>query len=139
MLDLINSPARRRAVATVTGLVLVAGGSLVATAPTALAAKGGTCKGFTLTTAGKTYKGDRDFEIPANRVGSTIEIRGKYVEFTVDPATFGVRDYTLTGADSPRPDKNLPLDAPTVVFESKTPQGGFTLGGSIEVRLSTLR
>jgi hypothetical protein len=34
---------------------------------------------------------------------------------------FEVQNYTHTGADSPRADKNLPIDAPTVIFTSKVP------------------
>src|SRR5688572_12419524 len=117
----------RRALAVVAGLALVAGPIAIATAPAASAAKGGTCAGFSLTTGGKTYSGSKDFTIPASKVGSTIVIKGKYVEFTVRPTDFAVSNYTLTGADSPRPRKNLPLDAPTVVFESKVPQLDVTL------------
>jgi len=34
----------------------------------------------------------------ASNVGSSFLVKGKYIEFTVDAATFGVRDWTLTGA-----------------------------------------
>ena len=134
MIISISRPTRR-ALAVVAGLALAAGPIAVATAPAASAAKGGTCTGFTLTTGGKTYGGSKDFSIPASKVGSTILVKGKYVEFTVRPTDFAVSDYTLTGADSPRPRKDLPLDAPTVVFESKVPQISATLSSAIEVRL----
>jgi hypothetical protein len=134
---MINSFARaaRRALAVAAGLALVAGPIAIAAAPAALAAKGGTCTGFTLTTGGNSYKGSKDFTIPASKIGSTIVVKGKYVEFTVRPTDFAVSNYTLTGADSPRPAKNLPLDAPTVVFASKMPQIGAVLTGGIDVRL----
>ena len=132
---MITRSTTRRGMAALAGLALVAGPVVVAAAPAALAAKGGTCQGFTFTTGGKTYKGDRDFEVPAGKVGSTITVQGKYVTFTIDSATFAVRDYVLTGANSSRPDKDLPLDAPTTVFEQKVPQHGATLSGVLEVRL----
>lgn len=134
-MKITTRPAARRSLALLAGLALVAGPVAVAAAPAAMAAKGGTCKGFTFTTGGKTYKGDRDFEIPAAKVGATIVVKGKYVTFTIDSASFAVRDYVLTGANSPRPDKDLPLDAPTTVFEQKVPQHGATLTGMLEVRL----
>jgi len=131
----VSSTSRRHALAGLAGLALLAGTSLVATAPAALAAKGGTCTGFTVTTGGTTYKGNRDITIAPGKVGPTIVVKGKYVEFEVEPATFAVSDYTLTGADSPRADKNLPLDAPTIVYESKVPQIRGSLRGGIDMRL----
>ena len=99
-------PATRRILAVVAGLALTAGPISLATAPAALAAKGGTCKGFSLTTGGKTWTGSKDFTIPASKVGTTIVVKGKYVEFTVRPTDFAIFDYTLTGTDSPRPDRS---------------------------------
>ena len=39
--------------------------------------------------------------MPASLVPSSFLVKGKYVEFTVDAATFGVRDWTLTGVPNP--------------------------------------
>jgi hypothetical protein len=47
-----------------------------------------------------------------------IAVRGRHVTFTVDPATLGVLDYTLTGAADPQ----RMVSTPTVVFASKVPQ-----------------
>jgi hypothetical protein len=46
-----------------------------------------------------------------------ITVRGRHVTFSIDPATLGVYDYTLTGA----PDPQRMVAAPTVVFASKVP------------------
>jgi hypothetical protein len=46
-----------------------------------------------------------------------ISVRGVHATFTIDPATLGVYDYTLTGA----PDPQRMVTAPTVVFASKVP------------------
>ena len=116
----------------------VAAAGLMATtvaAPPALGAQSGTCSPFTVATAGQTYRGDQKRTLPAADIGSRIQVRGKYVRFTVQSSTFTVRDYTLTGADSPRPDKDLPLDAPTVVFESKVPQHGALLNSAMDLEL----
>lgn len=100
------------------------------------AAKGGTCEPFTVTTGGRTYTGDQDTIIPAAQVGAAIVVQGKYVRFQANASSFAVRNYTLTGADSPRPDKDLPIDAPTVVFVSKIPNHGQTLTSAVELDLN---
>ena len=125
----------RRVLTVTAGLALVAGPVAIAAAPAALAAKGGTCAGFSLTTGGVTYGGNKDLDIPASKIGSTISVKGKYVEFTVRSSDFAVTNYTLTGANSSRPDKDLPLDAPTVVFASKVPSIGAVLNSAIGLRL----
>jgi hypothetical protein len=62
-----------------------------------------------------------------------IAVRGRHVTFTIDPATLGVRDYTLTGA----PDPQRMVTAPTVVFTSKVPQ--LTAAQLRGVRIGELR
>lgn len=123
--------AATAALAGLLGFASVAGPAI----PVA-AAKGGICTGFAVTIGGQTYRGDQDRTIRPGQIGETIEVRGKYVRFTVDAATFTVRNYTLTGADSPRPDKNLPIDEPTVVFTSKVPNHGTTLTSALELDLN---
>src|SRR4029079_9801252 len=39
--------------------------------------------------------GDQRVTVPAGSVPSSFLVKGKYSEFTVDAATFGVRDWTL--------------------------------------------
>src|ERR1700687_5907078 len=45
--------------------------------------------------------GDQKRIVPAGKVPSTFLVKGRYVEFTVDADTFGVRDWTLTGVPNP--------------------------------------
>jgi hypothetical protein len=111
-----------------TGVLVLVGG-------TAQAAKAGTCNGFTVTVGGQSFTGNQRVTIPAGQVGPTITVRGTYVTFSVVASTFETRDYTLTGVNSPRPDKDLPLDAPSVVFLSKDPQHGDVLNGPLSLGL----
>ena len=62
-----------------------------------------------------------------------IAVRGQHVTFTIDPATLGVHDYTLTGA----PDPQRMVTGPTVVFASKVPQ--LTAAQLRGVRIGELR
>ncbi|NUO36367.1 MAG: hypothetical protein HOQ27_15060 [Dermatophilaceae bacterium] len=50
-------------------------------------------------------------------VQGVVKVTGVHTTFTIDPATLGVYDYTLTGA--PAPDRMV--TSPTVVFQSKVP------------------
>jgi hypothetical protein len=56
--------------------------------------------------------------IAASSLGSSFSVKGKYVEFDVDSATFGIRDYALTGAANPL---SLTEGNRIVLFSSKTP------------------
>ena len=131
------SPSHRTTRAALATIGLLAAGLAAGplAAPAAHAAKGGTCAPFTLTTGGRTYSGDQRITIPAASVGATMTVRGKYVRFGVRSASFAVTNYTLTGTNSPRPDRDLPLDAPTVVFTSKVPNHGATLTSGVSLRL----
>jgi hypothetical protein len=71
-----------------------------------------------------------------SQVGQTIEVSGTYIRFTVVSNTFEVQNYTHTGVDSPRADKNLPIDAPTVIFTSKVPNHGQILNGPLSLEIS---
>lgn len=129
--------ARLLAVAAAALLALAAALVALSAAPQpAEAAKSGTCRPFSVTTGGQTFRGDQDTVVPAARVGQTIQVRGRFVRFSVAASTFAVRDYTLTGADSGDPDKDLPINSPTVVFESKVPLHGETLNGPLSIGLS---
>ncbi len=89
-----------------------------------------------MTIPGRTFNGDQDRRIRPAQVGETIRVRGKDVAFDVDARTFTVRNDSPTGADSPRADNNLPIDAPTVVFKSKVPNHGETLTDALELDLN---
>ncbi len=60
-------------------------------------------------------------------------MKGRYVEFTVDSATLGVSDWTLTGAPNVA---DITGGRRTVVFASKTPDlRGSTLTSGFDVRI----
>lgn len=120
------------------GAVLLLSGLIVlgSTPAPADAAKAGTCQAFSVTTGGTTYSGDQDRTIRAGQVGPTIQVRGKYIRFNVRTSDFAVMNYTHTGANSPRADKNLPIDAPTVIFASKVPNHGKTLTSGVSLEIN---
>jgi hypothetical protein len=60
-------------------------------------------------------------------------VRGRYVEFTVVSATFGIKNYTFTGAANPL---DMTGGRRTVAFASKTPDHrGLRLTGPVDVDL----
>ena len=78
-------------------------------------------------------RGDREVSIPAATLGSTFTVRGRYVQFKVDAATFGIRDYRFIASNAPGT-QTVGGDAP--VFESKIPNHrGLVLAGPISVEL----
>lgn len=75
--------------------------------------------------------GDQRGSIPAGGVPSSFLVKGKYVEFTVDAATFGVRDWTFTGAAN---ELDITGGRRTPVFTSKMPDHrGIVLNGDVTV------
>jgi hypothetical protein len=93
--------------------------------------------GFSLVLPGSTLRasGDRDLtaDVAASRLGTSFLLKGRYVEFRVTSASFGITGYTLTGAANPA---DLTGGQRTVVFASKTPDHrGARLTGAMEVRL----
>lgn len=66
---------------------------------------------------------------PAN-VGATLEMRGQYVRFDVDLATFTVTDYGFTAAHP-----FMTGSEDVTVFESKVPEHGVTLDDELRVNL----
>lgn len=100
------------------------------------AAKGGTCAAFSVSTGGKTYRGDQSRTIPADSVGDRIRVDGRYIEFNIRSKDFATLNYRHTGVDSPDPDKNLPIgSAGTTIFESKIPLHGKTLSGPASLKI----
>jgi len=76
--------------------------------------------GFVITglNDGGTVSTDGITTIPASNLGAGFLVNGTYVEFTVVSASFGVQDWTLTGAPNPL---DITGNSHTVVFDSKTP------------------
>ena len=102
------------------------GGSMTTTA---------TAGDFAVTVNGRTTNPAAGQEARLRDVTPTgpIAVRGQHVGFTIDPATLGVYDYTLTGATDPQ----RMVTTPTVVFASKVPQ--LTAAQLRGVRLGELR
>ena len=133
----------RRLLALLLGLtVLLAPGTAAAKGDNTAAAEDGggtTATGtggdFAVTVNGRTTNPAAGLEARLRDVTPTgpIAVRGRHVTFTIDPATLGVRDYTLTGA----PDPQRMVTAPTVVFASKVPQ--LTAAQLRGVRIGELR
>jgi hypothetical protein len=112
-----------------------------ATAANAAASDGCEGGGFSLVLPGGAVRAPADDElrttIAADELGERFLVRGRYVEFTVDAATFGVRDWTLTGAPNPL---DITGEQRTAVFASKTPDHrGLTLDEDLELRMRDSR
>src|SRR3981189_1110264 len=97
------------------------------------AASSAACQGGGFSLLG--LSGDQKRIVLATDVGNTFLVKGKYVEFTVDAATFGVRDWTLTGAANPL---DITGGRRTVVFASKIPDHrGIVLDSDVQVDSSS--
>ena len=99
----------------------------------AASSKGCTGGGFSVFGAGSTLSGAGRFTIPIGSLQAPFLVKGKYVEFTVVPASFAVRNYTFTGAANP-------LDQTggirTILFAGKTPDhAGLILSSNAGVEL----
>src|SRR5713101_9029829 len=113
-------------------LVVFAVVSVVLAPHRAFAASSKGCVGGGFSLLG--LSGDLKAIVRASQVGTTFLVKGKYVEFTVDADTFGVRDWTLTGAPNPL---DITGGRRTVVFASKIPNHrGLALTGDISVTSS---
>jgi hypothetical protein len=95
----------------------------------ALGASSAGCVGGGFTVLG--VSGKRKATIPASSVPKSFLVKGKYVVFNVDSATFGVRDWTLTGAPNPL---DITGEIPTIVYASKIPDHrGLSLTSDVSV------
>jgi hypothetical protein len=90
--------------------------SLTIMSGTSFAAASAGCEGGGFMVLG--YTGKQDIVIPAGSLGYSFLVRGKYVEFTVDSETFGVRNWTMTGAPNPL---DITGGTWTPIFLSKIP------------------
>src|SRR3981081_3685839 len=88
--------------------------TLMALPSFAASSKGCTGGGFSLL----GLSGDQRRIVLAQDVGSSFLVKGTYIEFTVDAATFGVRDWTLTGAPNVL---DITGGRRTIVYTAKTP------------------
>jgi hypothetical protein len=98
---------------------------VLALSPKAFAAKEDGCSGVAFNVAASSNGG----VISAMTLPATFQVTGKYVSFTVDTATLGVRNYTLNGGAGQLTTR------PLVVFASKLPDlRGAALTSDISVQ-----
>ncbi|MFO1050446.1 MAG: hypothetical protein U1E52_21415 [Geminicoccaceae bacterium] len=99
----------------------------------AASSKGCAGGGFSVVGAGNTLSGAGRFTIPFGNLQAPFLVKGKYVEFTVVPASFAVRNYTFTGAANPLDQTG---GVRTVLFAGKTPDhAGLILSSNAGVEL----
>ena len=110
-------------------VVTLAVSSIVCVPQRAFAASSIGCVGGGFSLLG--LSGDRKTIVRSSQVTSTFLVKGRYVEFTVDANTFGLRDWTLTGAPN---ELDLTGGRRTVVFASKIPDHrGLVLTSDVSV------
>lgn len=89
--------------------------------------------GFTVVLPGGRSVGQGDTTVGAAALGQTFLVRGRYIEFTVVSASFGIRNYLFTGAANP---EDITGNRRTVVWTEKTPNHrGLALSGSMTVEI----
>ena len=104
--------------------LLVATGALGVASLPAQAASSKFCEGggFTIVLSnGATVRGSdrvRDVSVAAAQLGNSFTVRGRYVQFEVDSATFGIRNYKFLASNAAGT-QTAGSDAP--VFASKIP------------------
>ena len=127
--------APRRFAALALALVLVAATlGLMADRVAAASSAGCDGGGYSLVLpGGTTVRGDQKATVPAAALGSSFLVKGKFVEFAVLSASFGVRNWTFTGAANPL---DLTGNRRTVVFASKIPDHrGLSLTSNVSVEI----
>jgi hypothetical protein len=127
---------RSRLASTAVAALLLAP-SLAMVAGQAGAAKSDGCEGggFTVDFGGGTsVSADGTTTIPAAKVGQRFLVAGRYVEFTIVSASFGIENWLFTGEPNP---EDITGRQRTVVWAAKTPDHkGLTLTGNVVVNRS---
>jgi hypothetical protein len=86
------------------------------------------------TVAPNSVGGDVATTIAADSLGPRFLVSGRYVEFTVVSGTFGVENWTLTGAPNPL---DITGERRAMVMASKTPDHqGLTLTSGVDVQIT---
>lgn len=99
----------------------------------AFAADSAGCEGGGFTVLGKS--GAQNVSVAPGAVASVFRVQGRYVQFDVDAASFGVLNYTMTGVANK---VDITGGRVTPVFESKMPDHrGLVLNGAVSVELSS--
>ncbi|MFG6445838.1 hypothetical protein ACFXP7_10985 [Microbacterium sp. P06] len=114
--------------------VLIAGAGVLLAGPAAQAKTSSAGGDYAVSVNGTTYNAavGKETKLRDLAVSTPIVVTGRNNTFTIDPTTFGVYNYTLTGA----PDRQRMVTTPTVVFASKVPT--LTAAQRAGVRLSRL-
>ena len=105
-------------------------------APMAHAASSEACEGGGFTVSGllnglNVTAGATTITIPAANIGPSFQILGRHIEFTVVSRTFGIENYTFTGAANP---ENITDGKRITAWQSKTPDHrGLSLSSGITV------
>jgi hypothetical protein len=100
-------------------------------AVTANAANSNGCEGGGFAILGHTAQGK--LEVPVSQLGARFAVKGKYVEFEVDPVNMAVYNYTMTGAANKL---DITGGVRTPVFASKVADlGGVPLTGTMTLQL----
>ena len=98
----------------------------------ARAADSAGCEGGGFTVLGRS--GAQNVAVAPSAVASTFRVQGRYVQFDVDAATFGVLNYAMTGAPNAI---DITGGRATPVFDSKMPDHrGLVLNSAVSVELS---
>ena len=114
------------------GIALLGMSSAMLAPQRAFAASSAGCVGGGFSLLG--LSGDQRTIVAAGKVDRAFLVKGKYVEFTVDSDTLGVRDWTLTGVPNTL---DITGGQRTVVFASKIPDHrGLALTGDVSVRIA---
>ena len=90
--------------------------------------------GFSLHLPNNTIvSGNQTSSILAGALGTSFRVEGRYVQYIVDSASFGILAYTLTGAPNAL---DITGGTPTVVFKSKSPDHrGLLLTSNLSLEL----
>lgn len=111
--------------------MVAAGIGMLFSAQHVLAADSAGCEKGGFTALGKSGAGT--VTVAPGSVASTFRVQGKYVQFDVDAASFGVLNFTMTGAANTL---DLTGGRATPVFESKLPDHrGLVLTSGVAVEL----
>ena len=118
-----------------TSAAAIAAALFMIPAETAFAADSEGCEGggYTLKRIdGSVLAGQGSSTIPAASLGETFLVQGRYNQFLVVSASFGIRDWAFTGAANPQ---DITGGRFTPVWASKTPDlGGDVLTSAVDVR-----
>lgn len=112
---------------------LMACAALLLSAQQAFAADSAGCENGGFTVLGRS--GSQSVTVAPGSVASVFRVQGKYVQFDVDAVSFGILNYTLTGAPNAL---DITGGKATPVFESKMPDHrGLVLNSGVTVELSS--